>query len=285
MSDTPTKACFFKTACAKRWTGSRRLRIIAFLAMFILGMATRSLLEQIPSAATASPTFAPPEVTQPAAPTNIEPVAAIRPAAEIDSLREWCRVPVVAMKRNMFAVPLDQFQVDPQQSRVTVAAMEDLWRSLVDSVQTTKNAFANAGNRSSDAKIATNLRGGIAATDAVVAGESTKRDSTDVATDKILAEINRSSRQNASSLEEQQVSQSDYEQALSELSKPTPDIDKAIWLLDCAITADPQNTRASQLNQKLVANRLGETGDATLQAFIRRQALKQTGDSTADAGK
>jgi hypothetical protein len=281
MSETPAKTCFFKTACAKQWTGTRRLWVIAFLAMFILGMATRSLLQQIPSPAGATPTFALPSVVRPAAAPVSDPAAPVRPAAQIESLRQWCAVPVAAMTRNIFAVPLDQFQVDPRQSRLSAQVVKDMWRSLVDSFEATKNVFANAGKRGSDAAAT-----GIAA-NALPAGPTGNIDAglTHPSTDKILAEINESSRQNAGTLEEQQLSQSNYELAVAEMAKPAPDMDKAIWLLDCAITANPQNVQAIQLNQKLVANRLGQTGDATVQAYIRQLTLKQTSDSTADAGK
>ena len=64
-----------------------------------------------------------------------------------------------------------------------------------------------------------------------------------------------------------------YEAALTELHKPVPDTNKALWDLNCATNLNPTFIEAIDLKEKLTGQIVGASDNSTIRNFVKRAIL------------
>jgi hypothetical protein len=64
-----------------------------------------------------------------------------------------------------------------------------------------------------------------------------------------------------------------YEKAMAELSKPNPDSQRALWLLDCSTNLNPVFREAIELKQTLNSKEITSVDNASIHSFIRTKIL------------
>jgi hypothetical protein len=57
------------------------------------------------------------------------------------------------------------------------------------------------------------------------------------------------------------------------MRKPSPDVDKAVWYLDCATNLNPQFSEAIDMKEKLTGHVVETSDNATIRSFVTRSIL------------
>jgi type II secretory pathway component GspD/PulD (secretin) len=71
----------------------------------------------------------------------------------------------------------------------------------------------------------------------------------------------------------ERLAESAYEDAVNEMNKPHPNVDKAIWHLDCATDLNPHFIEAIDLKEKLTGKQVTDVDNSTIRGFVRRQIM------------
>jgi len=72
----------------------------------------------------------------------------------------------------------------------------------------------------------------------------------------------------------ERLAESAYEDAVNEMNKPHPNVDKAIWHLDCATDLNPHFIEAIDLKEKLTGKQVTDVDNSTIRNFVRRQIME-----------
>jgi type IV pilus assembly protein PilQ len=72
----------------------------------------------------------------------------------------------------------------------------------------------------------------------------------------------------------ERLAESAYEDAVNEMNKPHPNVDKAIWHLDCATDLNPHFIEAIDLKEKLTGKQVTDVDNSTIRYFVRRQIME-----------
>ncbi len=73
----------------------------------------------------------------------------------------------------------------------------------------------------------------------------------------------------------ERLAESAYECAETELKKPNPDLDKAMWHLNCATNLNPKFLEAIKLKEKITGQTLSANDNSSMRSFIRRQVMAE----------
>jgi type IV pilus assembly protein PilQ len=76
------------------------------------------------------------------------------------------------------------------------------------------------------------------------------------------------------------LAESAYEAAVDEMSKPNPDINAAVWHLDCATNLNPLFPEAIEMKEKLTGKEVTEVSDSTIRNFVRKAILEDIAPTT-----
>jgi type IV pilus assembly protein PilQ len=72
-----------------------------------------------------------------------------------------------------------------------------------------------------------------------------------------------------------------YDNAVKEMSKPTPNPKKAIWYLDCATNLNPKFLEAIKMKEGLNGQELTSVDNSSIRGFVKRQVLAERGVTAA----
>jgi type IV pilus assembly protein PilQ len=78
----------------------------------------------------------------------------------------------------------------------------------------------------------------------------------------------------------ERLAESAYEDAVDEMNKPNPDVNKAVWHLDCATNLNPTFTEAILLKEKLTGKEVTDVDNSTIRSFVQRAILEDTAEPT-----
>jgi type IV pilus secretin PilQ/predicted competence protein len=74
----------------------------------------------------------------------------------------------------------------------------------------------------------------------------------------------------------ERLAETAYENAVAEMNKPKPDVNLALWHLDCAINLSPKFIEAIDLKEKITGVQVTDVDNSTIRGFVRRQIMAQT---------
>jgi type IV pilus assembly protein PilQ len=74
----------------------------------------------------------------------------------------------------------------------------------------------------------------------------------------------------------ERLAETAYENAVAEMSKPAPDVNLALWHLDCATNLNPTFIEAIDLKEKITGVQVTDVDNSTIRGFIRRQIMAET---------
>ncbi len=74
----------------------------------------------------------------------------------------------------------------------------------------------------------------------------------------------------------ERLAESCYEDAVDEMNKPHPDIDKAIWHLNCAINLNPKFSEAIAMKEQLTGKEVTDVDNSTIRSFVQRAIIEDT---------
>jgi type IV pilus assembly protein PilQ len=78
----------------------------------------------------------------------------------------------------------------------------------------------------------------------------------------------------------ERLAESAYEDAVDEMNKPNPDVNKAIWHLDCATNLNPKFSEAIEMKEKLTGKQVTDVDNSTIRSFVSRAILEDTAPPT-----
>jgi type IV pilus assembly protein PilQ len=78
----------------------------------------------------------------------------------------------------------------------------------------------------------------------------------------------------------ERLAESAYEDAVDEMNKPHPDVDKAIWHLNCAINLNPKFIEAIEMKEKLTGKEVTDVDNSTIRSFVQRAIIEDTAPAT-----
>ena len=73
----------------------------------------------------------------------------------------------------------------------------------------------------------------------------------------------------------ERLAEAEYEKALAEMNKPSPDRQKAIWHLNSATNLNPKFLEAIELKQSLTGQEVTAVDNSSIRGFLRRQILAE----------
>jgi type IV pilus assembly protein PilQ len=71
----------------------------------------------------------------------------------------------------------------------------------------------------------------------------------------------------------ERLAESAYENAVAEMNKPIPDVNAALWHLNCAINLNPKFLEAIKMKEELTGRLVTDVDNSTIRSFVRRQIL------------
>ncbi|MGD0769692.1 MAG: hypothetical protein ABSB42_16025 [Tepidisphaeraceae bacterium] len=74
----------------------------------------------------------------------------------------------------------------------------------------------------------------------------------------------------------ERLAETAYENAVAEMSKAKPDVNLALWHLNCAINLNPTFIEAIDLKEKITGVQVTDVDNSTIRGFVRRQILAET---------
>ncbi|MGD0387999.1 MAG: hypothetical protein ABSC42_03505 [Tepidisphaeraceae bacterium] len=74
----------------------------------------------------------------------------------------------------------------------------------------------------------------------------------------------------------ERLAETAYENAVAEMAKPKPDVNLALWHLDCAINLNPTFIEAIDLKEKITGVQVTDVDNSTIRSFVRRQIMAET---------
>jgi type IV pilus assembly protein PilQ len=74
----------------------------------------------------------------------------------------------------------------------------------------------------------------------------------------------------------ERLAESAYEDAVDEMNKPNPDVDKAIWHLNCATNLNPLFSEAIAMKEKLTGKEVTDVDNSTIRSFVQRAIIEDT---------
>jgi type IV pilus secretin PilQ/predicted competence protein len=69
-----------------------------------------------------------------------------------------------------------------------------------------------------------------------------------------------------------------YENAEAELAKPKPNINLALWHLNCAINLNPKFIEAIDLKEKITGRQVTDVDNSTIRSFVRQEIMAETAE-------
>lgn len=66
-----------------------------------------------------------------------------------------------------------------------------------------------------------------------------------------------------------------YESAETEMKKPNPDTEKALWHLNCATNLNPKFLEAIKLKESITGQTISESDNSSMRGFLRKQVLAE----------
>jgi hypothetical protein len=72
----------------------------------------------------------------------------------------------------------------------------------------------------------------------------------------------------------ERLAETAYEKAVDEMAKPHPDVNLALWHLNCAINLNPTFIEAIDLKQKITGKLVTDVDNSTIRGFVRRQIMQ-----------
>jgi type IV pilus assembly protein PilQ len=74
----------------------------------------------------------------------------------------------------------------------------------------------------------------------------------------------------------ERLAESAYEEAVAEMNKPKPNVNKALWHLDCAINLNRSFAEAMDMKEKLSGKQVVQTDNDAIRTFVRRAIMADT---------
>ncbi|MGA2441616.1 MAG: hypothetical protein ABSH08_11695 [Tepidisphaeraceae bacterium] len=74
----------------------------------------------------------------------------------------------------------------------------------------------------------------------------------------------------------ERLAETAYENAVAEMSKPKPDVNLALWHLNCATNLNPMFIEAIDLKEKITGVQVTDVDNSTIRGFVRRQIMAET---------
>lgn len=71
----------------------------------------------------------------------------------------------------------------------------------------------------------------------------------------------------------ERLAETAYECAQDEMRKPNPNVDKALWHLNCALNLNPKFLEAIRLKEQLTGRTLASSDNSSVRSFLRRQVV------------
>jgi hypothetical protein len=193
--------------------------------------------------------------------TDLNAASAATRASQPD---EWSNKPVVAMRRNLFAISTIAAAADSDTRQM---ARPTPMPPLVQVVQVPQPLPQPLQTPATQASAPSAPQPQV-----IVVMPPTAQVST--TSDGIQHGLSRNSRQ--------QLAQAAYQDALDELSATDPDLNTALWHLDSAINFNPEYTEAIELHAKINGQLVAQSSGSVVDGFLRRQMV--AGQTTRPSG-
>jgi len=74
----------------------------------------------------------------------------------------------------------------------------------------------------------------------------------------------------------ERLAETAYENAVAEMAKPKPNVNLALWHLDCAINLNPKFAEAIDLKEKITGVQVTDVDNSTIRGFVRGQIMAET---------
>jgi type IV pilus assembly protein PilQ len=79
----------------------------------------------------------------------------------------------------------------------------------------------------------------------------------------------------------ERLAESAYENAVAEMKKPQPNLNLALWHLNCATNLNPKFLEAIELKEKITGKQVTDVDNSAIRGFVRRQIMAETAIPTA----
>jgi hypothetical protein len=80
----------------------------------------------------------------------------------------------------------------------------------------------------------------------------------------------------------ERLAEGEYEKALAELNKPTPNNQKALWHLDCATNLNPKFLEAIELKEKITGKVVTAVDGSSVRTFVQKMVLNDRGPAKSE---
>ncbi len=82
----------------------------------------------------------------------------------------------------------------------------------------------------------------------------------------------------------ERLAESAYENAVAEMNKPHPNLDMALWHLNCATNLNPKFLEAIEMKEKITGKVVTDVDNSAIRSFVRQQIMAEIPPpSVADA--
>jgi len=82
----------------------------------------------------------------------------------------------------------------------------------------------------------------------------------------------------------ERLAESAYEDAIAELNSRHPNMDKAVWHLNCAIDLNPHFIEAIDLKEKITGKQVTDVDNSTIRGFVRRMIMEDNPPPPTNTG-
>jgi type IV pilus assembly protein PilQ len=81
----------------------------------------------------------------------------------------------------------------------------------------------------------------------------------------------------------ERLAESSYENAVTEMNKPHPNLDMALWYLNCATNLNPKFLEAIEMKEKITGKVVTDVDNSAIRSFVRRQIMAEMPSPTTAA--
>jgi type IV pilus assembly protein PilQ len=74
----------------------------------------------------------------------------------------------------------------------------------------------------------------------------------------------------------ERLAESAYENAVAEMNKPNPNLDLALWHLNCAINLNPKFLEAIEMKERITGKQVTDVDNSAIRSFVRKQIMAET---------
>ncbi|HEY1922221.1 MAG TPA: hypothetical protein VGG44_05605 [Tepidisphaeraceae bacterium] len=78
----------------------------------------------------------------------------------------------------------------------------------------------------------------------------------------------------------ERLAESAYENAVAEMNKPKPNLDLALWHLNCAINLNPKFLEAIEMKERITGKQVTDVDNSAIRSFVRRQIMAEMTPAT-----